>query len=190
MRNVPRCRTGAAVVKRCGVIDTSLMKRLPGLLLLASLSCPVPAGGLDPWQGFEDAPPLSLRDIADKVHTLGDHRGRVVLVNFWASWCAPCIVEMPAMQRLLDAMTGKPFSILAVNVGESPGKVWNFASRLGIRFPLLLDPDGDTAAGWQVDVYPSSFLIDPQGRIRYAAHGPRDWDAPGIIQTIEELLAP
>ena len=164
------------------------MKCLLGFLLLLYLPGPATAGELNPYQGIDEAPALSLEDLGHSVHSLAEYRGRVVLVNFWASWCAPCIIEIPSMQRLANAMDGKPFSILAVNVAESPVKVWNFAAKLGIKFPLLLDRDGQVTADWQVNVYPSSFLVDPQGRIQYVAYGSRNWDDPETIQTIEGML--
>jgi len=85
-------------------------------------------------------------------------------------------------------MAGKPFTLLAVNVEESPGTVWKFAAKVQVQFPLLLDRDGQTATDWGIDIYPTSFLIDPQGRIRYVAYGPRDWDDPEMIKTIEGLF--
>jgi thiol-disulfide isomerase/thioredoxin len=163
-------------------------KFLTGLLMFLSLSCPA-AGKLEPYQGFARTPALSLEDLGHKVHTLQDYRGRVVLVNFWASWCAPCVVEMPGMQRLQEVMAEKPFTLLAINVEESPGTVWKFAAKVRIQFPLLLDRDGQTASDWGIDIYPTSFLIDPQGRIQYVAYGPREWDAPEMIQAIEKMFS-
>jgi thiol-disulfide isomerase/thioredoxin len=112
-----------------------------------------------------------------------------VLVNFWASWCTPCVREMPSLQRLQEAMNGKPFTLLAINVEEPLNTVWKFATRFGIHFPLLLDRDGQTAFDWGIDLYPTSFLIDPQGHIRYVAYGPRQWDNPEMIKVIEVLFA-
>jgi thiol-disulfide isomerase/thioredoxin len=168
--------------------ETKMIKHLAGLLLLLPLTCAA-AVQLEPFQGDTQTPALSLEDLGHKLHTLQDYRGRVVLVNFWASWCGPCVMEMPAMQRLQDAMNGKPFTLLAVNVEESSGTVWKFAAKVGIHFPLLLDREGQTAYDWGIDLYPTSFLIDPQGRIRYVAYGPRDWDDPEMIKTIEALFA-
>ena len=165
-----------------------MIRYLTGLLFLLHLTCTV-AGQLEPYRGGGAAPTLSLEDLGHKVHRLQDYRGRVVLVNFWASWCGPCVIEMPGMQRLHEEMKGKPFTLLAVNVEESTGTVWKFAAKVGIQFPLLLDNDGRTANDWEIDIYPTSFLIDPQGRIRYVAYGPRDWDAPEMIQTIEGMFA-
>ena len=165
-----------------------MIKLVLGFLLLLDLPCLVTAGELNPYRGFDETPALSLEDLGHRIHSLEELRGQVVLVNFWASWCAPCVIEMPSLQHLQQAMTGKAFKILAVNVGESRVKVWNFAARLGIEFPLLLDHDGQAASDWQVDVYPSTFLIDRQGRIQYVAYGARDWDEAEMIGTIDGLL--
>jgi thiol-disulfide isomerase/thioredoxin len=164
-----------------------MMKYLLGLLLLSFLSSAV-ADPLEPYQGVDQTPALSLEDLGHKVHTLQEYRGQVVLVNFWASWCSPCVREMPSLQRLQEALRGKPFTLLAVNYQETPDTVWNFADRLQIHFPLLLDREGQTAFDWQVDAFPSSFLIDPQGRIKYVAYGSRDWNTPEITQTIEAMF--
>jgi len=159
------------------------------MLLLLQLPATVIAGNLQQYQDFLDGTPaLALEDLGREVHTLQDYRGKVVLVNFWTSWCAPCIVEMPSLERLQKAMTGKPFAILAVNVGETQGKVWNFASKFKLTFPLLLDNDGQTASDWQVDFYPTSYLVDGQGGVRYVAYGPRNWDTPEMIQAIEAMI--
>jgi thiol-disulfide isomerase/thioredoxin len=166
-----------------------MIRFLSGARLLLCLTGAA-AGQLEPYRGSASTPGLSLEDLGHKTHTLQDYRDRVVLVNFWASWCGPCVVEMPSMQRLQDAMTGKPFTLLAVNVEESPGTVWKFAAKVGIRFPLLLDRDGQTAYDWGIDIYPTSFLIDPQGRVQYVAYGPRTWDDPEMIQAIEGLFTP
>jgi thiol-disulfide isomerase/thioredoxin len=164
------------------------MQCLAVLLLLMSLSCPTPAAQLEPYQGTGPTPALSLEDLGHKVHRLVDYHGRVVLVNFWASWCGPCVKEMPSLQHLQEAMAGKPFTLLAVNVEESSGTVWKFAAKVGIHFPLLLDRDGQTAYDWGIDLYPTSFLIDPKGQIRYVAYGPRQWDSPEMVKTIETLF--
>jgi thiol-disulfide isomerase/thioredoxin len=176
---------GAGGIK--AITGTLMIKFLTGLLMLLHLSCAA-AGQLEPYRGFTRTPALSLEDLGHKVHALQDYRGRVVLVNFWASWCSPCVMEMPSLQRLQEAMAGKPFTLLAVNVEESPGTVWKFAARVQIHFPLLLDREGQTAYDWGIDIYPTSFLVDPQGLVQYVAYGPRNWDDPDTIQAIEGLI--
>jgi thiol-disulfide isomerase/thioredoxin len=166
-------------------------KPVLGMLLLLSLLVPWPttAGGLDRYHDFLDGiPALALEDLGQNVRSLQDYRGQVVLINFWASWCGPCVIEIPSLERLQQAMTGKPFAILAINVGESRSKVWNFAARFNLTFPLLLDNDGRTAADWLVTFYPTTYLVDRQGTVQYVAYGPRNWDTPEMIQAIEEML--
>jgi len=164
-----------------------MIKFLTGLMMLLCLSCAT-AGQLEPYQGLAQTPVLSLEDLGHKTHTLQNYRGQVVLVNFWASWCGPCVMEMPSLQRLQKAMTGKPFTLLAINEEESYGTVWKFAAKVQIHFPLLLDRDGKTAFDWGIDIYPTSFLIDPKGRVQYVAYGPRNWDDTNTIKTIEGMF--
>ena len=85
-------------------------------------------------------------------------------------------------------LSGKPFTILAVNVRESPGTIWKFLSRVKVDFTLLRDSDGQATRDWEVRVYPTSFLVDGKGEIRYVAHGAREWDAPDIIRIVEDML--
>jgi thiol-disulfide isomerase/thioredoxin len=152
-----------------------------------------------PWvqsdaQGFPSeapaapAPPLVLEDLGGDVHDLTAYRDRVVLVNFWATWCAPCLVEMPSMQRLAHQLAGDGFAVLAVNVKESVSTVWRFRSQTGVRFPLLLDADGEAAADWEVSVYPTSYLVDRKGLIRSRIRGALQWDDPDVVEAVRDLL--
>ena len=166
-----------------------MTRYLTALLILLWLPLQLGAGEVQPYEGFLQSPQLSLADLGGKTHSLSDYRGQVVLVNFWASWCAPCILEMPDMQRLKEKLSGRPFMILAVNVRESPGTIWKFLSRVKVDFTLLRDSDGQATRDWEVRVYPTSFLVDGKGEIRYIARGAREWDAPDIIQLIEEMIA-
>ena len=165
-----------------------MTRYLAALCILLTLPRHLIAGGLQPYEGFLQSPDLSLGDPGGNTHNLAHYRGQVVLVNFWASWCAPCILEMPAMQRLKDRMSGRPFTILAVNVRESPGMVWKFLSRVKVNFTLLLDSDGQATRDWEVRGYPTSFLVDGKGDIRYIARGALEWDAPDIVRIIEAML--
>jgi hypothetical protein len=95
---------------------------------------------------------------------------------------------MPGMQRLKEKLAGRPFTLLAVNVRETPSVIWRFRKLVRVDFPLLLDREGRAAEDWGIEVYPSSFLVGPEGKIRYVAYSPRQWDAPEIIEAIEDLL--
>ena len=162
-----------------GIVFTVALMASPGTGL---------AGELQPYEERSEPPVLDLPDMADRRHTLDSYRGQVVLVNFWASWCTPCLMEMPSMQRLATALQDRPFRLLAVNVKESSAKVWKFMKLLNVTFTTLLDSTGESAEAWDVQIYPTSYLIDADGRMRYVAYGPVDWDSDDIIQRIESLL--
>ena len=158
------------------------------LLCLLWFGCHAQAAELQPYDGFLQSPPLTLDDLGHNTHDLTDYRGQVVLINFWATWCPPCIIEMPGMQRLKDKLAGKPFRILAVNVKESEGTIWKFHKMIRVNFPLLLDQDGQASEDWQVVVYPSSYLVDKSGDIRYQVTGMLEWDAPEVVKVIKGLM--
>ena len=166
------------------------LKRLRSLwlctLLLAVL--PAQAGELSEVSPPIDAPPLSLEDLEGKRHDLGDYRGRVVLVNFWATWCLPCLREMPGIMHLGETLSGRPFQVLAINVEESERRIRSFKERLDLDFVILRDSSARAFHTWKVHVFPTSYLIDPQGRIRFAAVGPIEWDSEEAVQAVEGLL--
>jgi peroxiredoxin len=159
--------------------------RLAFVLLLLAL--PASAQDLKPWSGGA-TPPLELADVDGKVHRLADYRGKAVLVNFWATWCAPCREEMPSMEALRVAMQGKPFVVLAVNVGEGARVARDFASSMALGFPLLLDRDTRTAKAWSARILPASFLVGPDGKIRYSHFGAIDWGQADVRKTLQRLM--
>jgi thiol-disulfide isomerase/thioredoxin len=161
------------------------------ILLLCAASLPWTAGGgeLLRYDPEHTTPPaLSLPDLGGQQHRLEDYRGQVVLVNFWATWCPPCLAEMPSMQRLVEAMAGRPFRILAVNTEETKSKVWKFRKLLNIGFPTLLDSRGEVTRAWEVEVFPTSYLIDAGGHIRYVSYGALEWDDAAVVTVIETLM--
>jgi peroxiredoxin len=162
------------------------MRLLIGALLLA-FSAAAPAEALKPWRGGA-APALELADLDGAVHRLADYRGKTVLVNFWATWCTPCRAEMPSIERLRSAMEGRPFSVLAVNMGESGRVARDFAEKLPITFTVLLDREGSVTRAWGARVLPASFLIAPDGAIRYSYFGDLDWSSDEVRARIESLM--
>lgn len=144
---------------------------------------------LKPWSGAPEAPPIALRTLAGEPLALADLRGKVVVVNFWATWCEPCIEEMPSMQRLRHRLRGEPFEILAVNYQEGVPRIRAFLDKVPVTFPIVRDTDGAVARAWNARVFPSSYVIDRAGRIRYAVVGSIDWSAPAIEKTLRELMA-
>lgn len=161
------------------------------MCLLACLVTPAAdsAGTLEPYTETVPPPELNLADTRGEMHRLEDYRGKVVLVNFWASWCPPCIKEMPGLQQLQAQLAGRPFSILAVNVGEKRYDVWKFTKLVDFTLPTPLDTNKQTFNAWQATVLPTSFLLDTRGRIRYRVQGDLEWDDSTVVGLIEELLA-
>jgi peroxiredoxin len=144
----------------------------------------------EPIRPGESAPAFALPRVDGGAPiSLAELRGRVVLVNFWATWCKPCEEEMPAMQRLHQALAGTDFELLAVSVDQSADDVKAFRDRLGLTFPILLDPERRVSGAYQTYRYPESYLIDRDGRILSRYVGPRDWDAAAYQQRIRGLVA-
>ena len=144
---------------------------------------------LRPYKGNPVPPSLKLTDLDGKVHDLADYQGKVVLVNFWASWCPPCVKEMPSMQRLKEKMAGKPFVILAVNMAEPENEVRDFlTTKVKVDFPILMDRDGAALKTWKVFVFPTSFVVGPDGTMRYGLYGELEWDAEEAIRVMDSLL--
>ncbi len=134
-------------------------------------------------------PPLVLRSLNGTSKSLNEYRGKVVIVNFWASWCPPCVHEMPSMEKLYQHYAASDFTILAVNMAEPISTITDFVTnQVQVSFPILLDSDGKALKGWQVYAFPSSYVIDKQGKIRYALFGSILWDTPEVIETIDKLL--
>ncbi len=161
--------------------------RPPDAAAAEPASTAAPSSRFVPWRDPAH-PPLSLKDSAGRVHTLADYRGQVVLVNFWATWCDPCREEMPSMQRLKERLAGRPFTILAVNYGEGGEKLGAFLAAMSVDFRALLDPGQQTARAWRVRVLPTSFLVDPDGRVRYGVIGEIDWASPESERIVQSLL--
>lgn len=153
------------------------------LFLLASAQ----AQDLKPWKGGS-TPPLALNDLNGKPVRLEDYRGKVVMVQFWATWCPPCLREIPSMMRLQARLADKPFAILAVNMGETEKEVKDFIARAKADFTILMDGDGKALRTWKIFVAPSTFLVDPKGNIRYTLQGGAEWDAPEYVTKISELM--
>jgi len=135
------------------------------------------------------APAFVLPGLSGTPVHLSDHRGRVVLLNFWATWCPPCRAEMPSMEKLYQAYRDRGLVILAIS-GDRAGTqvVESFVQELGLTFPILLDPEGNIFAQYGVRGLPTSYLLDRRGRIVSAEAGARDWNSTAARRVAEVLL--
>jgi peroxiredoxin len=158
--------------------------RLAAALLLW---CAAASAQLLSWSGGP-TPSLRLPDLDGKEHALEAYRGKVVLVNFWATWCEPCKEEMPSIERLRRSLEGRPFAVLAVNLAEPDSRVQRFLSQVPLGFPVLMDRDTAAAKAWKARLLPATYIIGPDGRIRYSYLGELDWSRDQVRRQIVALL--
>ncbi|HWE27083.1 MAG TPA: TlpA disulfide reductase family protein [Polyangia bacterium] len=133
------------------------------------------------------APDFALKDWQGREVRLSSLRGQVVLVNFWATWCNTCVIEMASMERLAQKERGKNFRLLAVSVDDDWAAVRKFFAK-GTPLEVLLDPVRDVPKKWGTEQFPESFLIDKDGTIRYYIVSNRDWSAPTVSACIDAML--
>jgi len=131
--------------------------------------------------------PIKLEDINGKMVSKENFKGQITVVNFWATWCPPCIEEIPSLNRLKQKMKGLPFELISINYAEDNQAIQEFMKTVKVEFPVLLDRRGDFAKKWNVISYPSTFIIDTTGKIRYGVNAAIEWDNAEVIQIIKSL---
>lgn len=156
-------------------------------LIVSVLWLPSIAGELSETP-VKQSPGLSLPDLAGVQHDLNEYSDEVLLVTFWASWCRPCIEELPSIHRLMEAMADKPFTVIGVNVGETGGRVQAVVEQYRIKFTVLHDKDSTTFKRWGANVLPTAYVLDRRGQIRYLGRGPVDWDRLDIVDMLKDLV--
>jgi len=163
------------------------------ILLITVLLPWLPAQAQQPGQGMSPvaerppAPDFVLDDLDGKSHRLSDYRGKVVVVNFWATWCPPCREEMPSMQRAWEVIEPQGMMMLGINVGEDEDTIFSFTANYPVEFPLLMDQDSAVITAWPVRGLPTTFVVDPAGRIAFRAIGGREWDDPELLAALSTL---
>jgi thiol-disulfide isomerase/thioredoxin len=163
---------------------------LARLLLLLALLAAQPvwaASETARWPANQPTPDFSLADGKGKTWKLAEARGKVVIVNFWASWCEPCRAEMPSLQQLAD-FYGNDLVVLAVNFKERHAKVAQFAQAAGLSLPMPMDRDGAVAASYGVKIFPSTVVIAKDGKARLRLVGEVDWTSREVAAWLEPLL--
>ncbi len=169
------------------------MRLIVTLLLLFLFFSPLSALQAAPAENAQEslkpAPIFELPDINGKKVSLADFKGKVVLINFWATWCGPCKAEMPSLNNLYAAFKNEGFVVLAVSLDPSEKPVRSFVAEKGLAFPVLMDPEKEV----YFDLYaafamPTSFLIDRKGMIAEKFIGERVWDSPEIKDKVVRVL--
>jgi len=133
------------------------------------------------------APDFSLKDVDGKTHRLSDYRGKVVMLNFWATWCPPCRFELPSMQRAYEKLKNQGVEFLAINIGEDADTIFTFTADYPVTFPLLMDIDSSVSEKYPVIGLPTSYFVGPSGHLIYRAIGSREWDEKEMLEKILSL---
>ncbi len=155
--------------------ETAMAKRL------SSLGFQTPTADLP-------AVDFSLKDLSGQEQNLSSYAGKLVFLNFWATWCGPCRAEIPSMEELYLELQNQGFVIVALNSQETDEQVADFVENVGMSFPVLLDTGGRVGAAYSIRAIPTTYIIDPQGYILGRMVGTRDWYTPEIISLVGDLL--
>jgi thiol-disulfide isomerase/thioredoxin len=147
------------------------------------------AGGheITPWKGA-GTPALSLSALDGTAWQLGAQKGRVVVVNFWATWCEPCKAEMPSLQALAERFGPEKLVVVGVNYQENEMRIQRYLATSPVKFTILLDRDGAAAKAWTRRIFPTTVLVGPDGRARTVVTGEFDWAGPEAEKLLRELL--
>ncbi len=159
------------------------------LIILSAVHNTAVAGKLmDPVSGEPKAEEFSLATVNGKSASLENFQGKFVLLNFWATWCAPCRKEMPSMSNLHNQLQSRGLEVVGVHVGPSLAGVKKFLEAVPVDFTILIDKNMSLAS-WGVRGLPTTFLINPDGKIIYKAAGERVWDSPEMVEFLDELIS-
>ncbi|MCK4864560.1 MAG: TlpA family protein disulfide reductase [Gammaproteobacteria bacterium] len=143
---------------------------------------------LKEYKGFISPLAIKLEDTNGEIIEKNNYKGQVTIINFWATWCPPCVQEIPSLNRLKKKMQGLPFELISINYAEEKKTILEFMKKVNVEFPVLLDKDGGFAKKWNVITYPSTFIIDKEGKIKYGVNAAIEWDDPEFIKKIKALL--
>jgi len=136
------------------------------------------------------APDFAAASLNGDLLTLKEYRGKVLMLNFWATWCPPCRREMPSIEALWQTVRDKDIGIIGVHVGPSKASARYFAETNELTFPIIVDEDRDISAHYGVRSMPTTVIIGPDGHVDYVAFGPRDWNSPDTRTALLALRKP
>lgn len=163
------------------------------LLVIAVFTCAsFSSAAVAPWE-IEDimgkqAPPFSLKNLDGRPLSLADYKGKVVLINFWATWCKPCRVEMPSLNKLFKKYGKQGLVVIGVSIDKTRDPVREFLEEIPLDFPIVLDSDTSVSKNYKVFAFPTTFLIDRGGILKEKFIGEMDWMHSDMTTMIEEYL--
>ncbi len=184
--------------QRAATVVGALVLVAAGVAVWFSLQQPASTSGAAPSfaQTGAPAPQIALPVVGDGTSDLNADRGKVVLVNFWATWCEPCKAEMPALQQLADELRDRPFRLYSVDLQEDADQIQAYEAQYGLRLYAVMDQDGDATRTYGVRGLPSTFLIDQRGILKLQRLGPlatggpeTTWSEPWLADQVRTLLA-
>ena len=151
---------------------------------------PFEKAGIVELKAGQPAPAFTLGTLDGGRASLADHRDKLVVLNFWATWCQPCVLEMPSLEALWQRYRARGLVVVGVSVdrGSPRGLLEPYVRNLKLTFPILLDPDSKTSAGWRVTALPATFIVRPGGDVTGMAVGAREWNSAEMQALIERLL--
>ncbi len=181
--NTPTQPLGAPLLAPVLILALTLVA---ALALVGSLSAKAPQP-LAEVPGRPQAPDFDLKDPQGKPIRLADFSRKPLIVNFWATWCPPCREEMPSLQRAYQTLAKEGIGLVAINVGEDADTIARYLSAERLDLPAPMDESSQVAASYPMRGLPTTFVIDPQGRLAYVATGGREWDHPDLLAQVRAL---
>lgn len=157
-------------------------------LLLAVTAQAFGAFEIKPWPASKAVPALKLTDLDGREWTNQSLRGKVVVLNFWATWCEPCRAEMPSLAALAQKHPPEQLVVLAANYQENDIKIRRYLETVKVGFPILLDRNGDAAKAWTNRIFPTTVVIGPDGKPRHIVTGEYDWNGDAAAKLLAPLL--
>ena len=145
---------------------------------------------LRPYQGTVKTSPIQLKDINNKAYDISSFKGKVTLLNFWATWCPPCVEEIPSLNHLQKLIDHPDFELISINYVEDTETVKAFTKNIKVEFPVLMDETGEVSRDWKILVLPSTYVIGLDGKIAYGVNAAIEWDSKQTVQQIKNLLPP
>ena len=145
--------------------------------------------GLQPPKQRLESIDFELQDLSGATRSLSDYRGKVVFLNFWATWCGPCRFEMPSMEKLYRRFKDQGLEIVAVNMQEDRSSVQGFVDEYGLSFPVLLDSTGRVGATYGARSIPTTYIVGRDGLVLAGTIGTREWDTEEYLSFFEKRLA-